>query len=345
MDVVICSSDKDLMQLCGDGSVAVLDTMKNRRIGPAEVRRSSASARTRVGDVLALMGDSIDNVPGVAGIGPKTAAELINRFGTLDALLAAAAAGEVKGKRGAAIVEARDAVRVSRELVRAARRRAAAQDDGGAAPDRARTRRRCARCSRSSSSRAWLDQLSASGAAAIAPHAENTPPGPAVPEAVAPVAPPPPVARGHEPRRAGGAGRRHPRPRAPSGWPRSTTDRRRCAPIWSASGVALGRPPRLPAARRTATWARPACLPEAEALAVLAPLLASPDVAKHVHDGKTLEVLLLRRGWRWRRRVGLDAGGATCWTPRARATTWTSSAAAKACRAIASRASWMGTGA
>ena len=88
MEVVICSSDKDLMQLCGDG-VAVLDTMKNRMLGPAEVQEKFGVPPERVGDVLALMGDSIDNVPGVAGIGPKTAAELINRFGSLEALLAA----------------------------------------------------------------------------------------------------------------------------------------------------------------------------------------------------------------------------------------------------------------
>src|SRR3982750_1914761 len=113
MDVVICSSDKDLTQLCtDDGSVAVLDTMKNRRIGPAEVREKFGVGPERVGDVLALMGDSIDNVPGVAGIGPKTAAELINRFGSLDELLAHA--GEVKGKRGEALVAARESVRISR---------------------------------------------------------------------------------------------------------------------------------------------------------------------------------------------------------------------------------------
>ena len=79
MEVVICSSDKDLLQLC-DGDVAVLDTMRNRRLGPAEVREKFGVPPERVGDVLALMGDSVDNVPGVTGIGPKTAAELINTF-------------------------------------------------------------------------------------------------------------------------------------------------------------------------------------------------------------------------------------------------------------------------
>src|ERR1700733_7426123 len=115
MQVVICSSDKDLMQLC-DGDVSVLDTMKNRRLGVAEVRGKFGVPPELVGDVLALMGDSVDNVPGVAGIGPKTAAELINKFGSLDALLAGA--GEIKGKRGASIIEARESIRLSRELVR-----------------------------------------------------------------------------------------------------------------------------------------------------------------------------------------------------------------------------------
>jgi len=115
MDVVICSSDKDLLQLCG-GRIWILDTMRNKRLGVAEVHEKFGVGPDRVGDVLALMGDSIDNVPGVDGIGPKTAAELINRFGSLDELLARA--GEVKGKRGEALVAARESVRISRELVR-----------------------------------------------------------------------------------------------------------------------------------------------------------------------------------------------------------------------------------
>ncbi|HEY8925960.1 MAG TPA: DNA polymerase I [Polyangia bacterium] len=115
MDVVICSSDKDLLQLCG-GRIWILDTMRNKRLGVAEVHEKFGVGPDRVGDVLALMGDSIDNVPGVDGIGPKTAAELINRFGSLDELLARS--GEVKGKRGEALVAARESVRISRELVR-----------------------------------------------------------------------------------------------------------------------------------------------------------------------------------------------------------------------------------
>src|SRR5882757_4126373 len=114
LQVVICSSDKDLMQLCCP-QISLLDTMYNRLIGPAEVQLKFGVTPDRVGDVLALMGDSIDNVPGVAGVGPKTAAELINRFGSLEALLANI--GEVKNKKGQAIAAARAAVSLSRQLV------------------------------------------------------------------------------------------------------------------------------------------------------------------------------------------------------------------------------------
>jgi DNA polymerase-1 len=114
MRVVICSSDKDLMQICDD-RINLLDTMKNRLLGPAEVREKFGVPPHQVGDVLALMGDSIDNVPGVPGIGPKTAAELINRYGSLASLLEHA--HEVKGKKGEALVAAREAILVSRKLV------------------------------------------------------------------------------------------------------------------------------------------------------------------------------------------------------------------------------------
>lgn len=113
--VVIGSSDKDLMQLCSD-DVKLLDAMKNRLLGPAEVAEKWFVPPEKLGDVLALMGDSIDNVPGVPGIGPKTAAELINTYGSLDAVLANV--DKIKGKKGQAIAEARQVVAVSRQLVR-----------------------------------------------------------------------------------------------------------------------------------------------------------------------------------------------------------------------------------
>jgi DNA polymerase I len=89
-DVTIISSDKDLMQLVGDG-VDMFDTMKDKRINRDEVFEKFGVGPELVGDVLALMGDSSDNVPGVPGIGPKTASKLITEFGDLESVLAAAA--------------------------------------------------------------------------------------------------------------------------------------------------------------------------------------------------------------------------------------------------------------
>src|SRR5205807_915754 len=81
--------DKDLMQLVND-RVMMLDPIKNRPIGAAEVREKFGVGPDRVIDVQALCGDSVDNVPGVPGIGVKTAAELINTYGDLATLLAMA---------------------------------------------------------------------------------------------------------------------------------------------------------------------------------------------------------------------------------------------------------------
>src|SRR4029078_4916880 len=74
--VTIVSSDKDLMQLIDeDAGIDMLDTMSGRRIGRTEVLEKFGVPPEKVGDVLALMGDSVDNVPGVPGIGPKTASQ------------------------------------------------------------------------------------------------------------------------------------------------------------------------------------------------------------------------------------------------------------------------------
>ncbi|WP_086606978.1 DNA polymerase I [Erythrobacter donghaensis] len=89
-DVTIVSSDKDLMQLIGevDGAkIDMLDTMKNQRIWLEEVEEKFGVGPELVGDVLALMGDSVDNVPGIYGIGPKTASKLIAEHGSLTAAL------------------------------------------------------------------------------------------------------------------------------------------------------------------------------------------------------------------------------------------------------------------
>jgi DNA polymerase I len=115
-DVTIVSSDKDLMQLVKPG-VVMLDTMKNKSIGREEVIEKFGVEPSLVVDVQSLAGDSVDNVPGVPGIGIKTAAELIKEYGDLDSLLARA--GEIKQpKRREKLIEFAEQARISRELVR-----------------------------------------------------------------------------------------------------------------------------------------------------------------------------------------------------------------------------------
>ncbi|WP_230769028.1 DNA polymerase I [Sphingomonas sp. Leaf4] len=114
--VTIVSADKDLMQLMTDPSVDMLDTMNNRTLGPEHVVEKFGVTPDKLGDVLALMGDSVDNVPGVPGVGPKTAAKLINEHGTLEAVLAAAPDMK-KGKLRDNLIDHADAARLSKVLV------------------------------------------------------------------------------------------------------------------------------------------------------------------------------------------------------------------------------------
>src|SRR6266849_7385958 len=114
--VTIVSSDKDMMQLVND-RVTMLDPIRNRPIGAAEVREKFGVGPERVIDVQALCGDSVDNVPGVPGIGVKTAAELINTYGDLETLLARAT--EIKQpKRRQSLIENEKKARLSKELVK-----------------------------------------------------------------------------------------------------------------------------------------------------------------------------------------------------------------------------------
>jgi DNA polymerase I len=111
----IVSSDKDLMQLVTD-CVTMYDTMKDRRIGIAEVIEKFGVPPEKVVEVQALAGDSTDNVPGVPGIGVKTAAQLIVEYGDLETLLQRA--GEIKQpKRREALIENAEKARISRQLV------------------------------------------------------------------------------------------------------------------------------------------------------------------------------------------------------------------------------------
>ena len=119
-DVTIVSSDKDLMQLIrepeGGPHVDMLDTMKNVRMGLEAVNEKFGVTPDLVGDVLALMGDSVDNVPGVRGVGPKTATKLIQEYGTLTAALDGAE-GMKASKLRENLIEHRAMAELSRILV------------------------------------------------------------------------------------------------------------------------------------------------------------------------------------------------------------------------------------
>lgn len=114
--VTIIGGDKDLFQLVSD-RVEVYDTLKNVRYGPAEVEAKMGVAPQRIVEFLGLMGDSVDNIPGVPGVGAKTAAKLLGRFGSLEAVLAGAA--EVSGaKLRENLDHYADQARLSAELCR-----------------------------------------------------------------------------------------------------------------------------------------------------------------------------------------------------------------------------------
>ena len=121
--VTIVSSDKDLMQLIeepnasGGGGLDMYDTMNDRRIGREQVIEKFGVPPEQVGEVLALMGDSVDNVPGVPGVGPKTASQLIQQYGSVEGVLAHVE--EItKPKLKANLIEHAEMARLSRELVR-----------------------------------------------------------------------------------------------------------------------------------------------------------------------------------------------------------------------------------
>ncbi|HWK14249.1 MAG TPA: DNA polymerase I [Rhizobiaceae bacterium] len=115
-DTTVISSDKDLMQLVGP-TVSMYDPMKDKEINIPEVIEKWGVPPEKMIDLQALTGDSIDNVPGVPGIGPKTAAQLLEEFGDLDTLLARAS--EIKQqKRRENLIAHADNARLSRELVR-----------------------------------------------------------------------------------------------------------------------------------------------------------------------------------------------------------------------------------
>ena len=115
-DVRLITGDKDLMQLVTD-RVTVYEPMKGQRFGPEEVKEKMGVTPALLADALALSGDSSDNIPGVKGVGLKTAAKLLDTYGGLDGVLAAAQAGKIKGKMGETLAASEAEARLSRQLV------------------------------------------------------------------------------------------------------------------------------------------------------------------------------------------------------------------------------------
>jgi len=114
-DVTIVSTDKDLMQLVGD-RIWMLDTMKHIEYGADEVKAKWGVAPNRIHDLLALAGDTSDNIPGVPGIGPKTAVELLEMYGDMESVLEHAV--EIKqNKRRENLIQFADDARLSYRLV------------------------------------------------------------------------------------------------------------------------------------------------------------------------------------------------------------------------------------
>ncbi|EQD69176.1 DNA polymerase I, partial [mine drainage metagenome] len=114
-DIFICSRDKDLDQLVGD-HVRLYDIQTGETIDAAALIQSKGYSPQQAGDVLALTGDTADNIPGIPGVGPKTAAKWISQFGNLDNLIAHA--GEISGKIGQALRDNLSILAQSRQLVR-----------------------------------------------------------------------------------------------------------------------------------------------------------------------------------------------------------------------------------
>ncbi len=112
-EVLIVTGDKDMAQLVND-HVSLLDTMRDRRMGPDGVREKFGVAPEQIVDYLALVGDTSDNIPGIEKVGPKTAAKWLAEFGSLDELMARA--DDIKGKVGERLRAALDQLPMARDL-------------------------------------------------------------------------------------------------------------------------------------------------------------------------------------------------------------------------------------
>jgi DNA polymerase-1 len=114
IDVYICSKDKDVLQLL-DGHIRAFDMKTGKEFDTARMAQEMKMSPEQFLDVLALMGDSVDNVPGIPDVGPKTALEWIQKYGSIDNLYAHS--GEITGKRGESLRKSKDLAYLSRGLV------------------------------------------------------------------------------------------------------------------------------------------------------------------------------------------------------------------------------------
>jgi DNA polymerase-1 len=115
LQVFFVTGDKDFCQLV-DENTSIQDDRKGETLGPAEAEAWLGVPPAKVIDLLAMAGDTSDNIPGIPGVGEKTAAKLLNEWGDLDGILAAAKAGKIAGKRGETIVASTEDALVSRRL-------------------------------------------------------------------------------------------------------------------------------------------------------------------------------------------------------------------------------------
>ncbi|MEZ4239686.1 MAG: DNA polymerase I [Myxococcota bacterium] len=116
LEIYVVTGDKDFGQLVDEQVKLVDDAKAGQILGPKEIEEKLGVPPHQVVDLLALAGDTSDNIPGVPGIGFKTGAQLLAQWGDLEGILAAAAAGKIKGKRGQMLVEKAEDARVSRDL-------------------------------------------------------------------------------------------------------------------------------------------------------------------------------------------------------------------------------------
>jgi len=161
LDVVVSTGDKDLAQIVDD-HVNLINTMTDTLLDPAGVEEKFGVPPERIIDYLTLVGDSVDNIPGVPKVGPKTAAKWIKQYGSLDGVIEHA--GEIKGKVGEYLRDSLDALPLSRKLVTLKRDLALdlrPGDLGRAEPDMAALREHFRRWE----FRRWLEQLPGEGGA------------------------------------------------------------------------------------------------------------------------------------------------------------------------------------